>query len=156
MPTTQQKLKNFKRYGENFFRSFGRWISKKGERQYFQKQRGKEKEGNQDFQKYCRGDQSRRRFFLTSQKLKDVSNFFIYRKNKLVLNKISITKSKGVVEQILRKLGFKLSTVEAELNLPDTQKKDCISTKNSFTPIIHQGILQSHSQSVILLNNCHI
>ena len=40
----------------------------------------------------------------------------------------------------MRKLGFKLSITEAELNLLDAyKKKNYISNKNSLTPIIHQG-----------------
>ena len=35
-------------------------------------------------------------------------------------------------------------------------KKECISTNNSLTPIIHQGNLQKHSHSVTVLNTCHI
>ena len=35
-------------------------------------------------------------------------------------------------------------------------KKECISTNNSLIPIIHQGNLQKHSHSVIVLNTCHI
>ena len=42
------------------------------------------------------------------QKLKDLSNIFIYQKKRSVLNKISSIKSQGLVTQILRKLGFKL------------------------------------------------
>ena len=35
-------------------------------------------------------------------------------------------------------------------------KKECMSTNNSLTPIIHQGNLQKHSHSVTVLNTCHI
>ena len=34
-------------------------------------------------------------------------------------------------------------------------KKECISTNNSLTPIIHQGNLQKHSHSVTVLNTWH-
>ena len=60
-----------------------------------------------------------------------------------------------MVELILRKLGFKLSINEVERNLHDACKKRVYFT-NSFTPFIHQGILQPHSHSVILLNTCHV
>ena len=71
-----------------------------------------------------------------SQKLKDLSNIFTYQKNKLVLNKISSIKSQGLVKQILRKLGFKLSIIEAELNLLDAYKKKSVFQPKICTPLL--------------------
>ena len=68
---------------------------------------------------------------------------------KPVLNKILSIKSQGLIKQILRKLGFKLSLIEAELNLLDAQKKKkCISTKNSL-PLLFIMELSKHNHTLL-------
>ena len=68
--------------------------------------------------------------FSIYHKLKDLRNIFMYQRNELALNKILSIKPLEVIWYMLRKLGFKLNIIEAELNSPDAFIKQSIVCSN--------------------------
>ena len=84
---------------------------------------------------------------LISQNQEDLSNIFIYQKNKLFLNKILKIKSQGLVKQILRKLSSILSIIEAELNLLDPYKKKSVFQPKIFSHLLFIRELSKHNHT---------